>query len=107
MRDCRMEKLDEAEELKEYTQHMKWFDECSSGSFVDWYKNKEDLVDDEKKVGNSVLLLGLCCTNKRLYADLPVLLVKEDLICHSVHYFRHKRAPEYCSVVFYYCERQV
>lgn len=50
MRDCRMEKLDEAEELKEYTQHMKWFDECSSGSFVNWYKNKEDLGDDEKKV---------------------------------------------------------
>lgn len=51
MRDCRLEKLDEAEELKEYTQHMKWFDECSSVSFVQWYKSKEDLTDNEKKVG--------------------------------------------------------
>ena len=51
MRDCRLEKLDEADELKEYTQHMKWFDECSNGSFVSWYKTKEDLSDTEKKVG--------------------------------------------------------
>ena len=29
-----------------------------------------------------------------LYGDFPPLLVEEDLICLSLHYFRHKRAPE-------------
>ena len=30
----------------------------------------------------------------RLYGDFPALLVEEDLRCSSVHYFRHKQAPE-------------
>jgi hypothetical protein len=33
-------------------------------------------------------------TQYRLYGDVPALLVEEDLSCLSVHYFRHKRAPE-------------
>ena len=50
MRDCRLDMQDEAEELKDYEKHMKWFDECSGGNFVNWYKNKEDLCESEKKV---------------------------------------------------------
>ena len=30
-----------------------------------------------------------------LYCDLPALLVKQDLRCSSLHYFRLERAPEY------------
>ncbi|KAL3875978.1 hypothetical protein ACJMK2_033871 [Sinanodonta woodiana] len=48
MRDCSVEKQEEEEEMKEYDQHMKWFGECSEG-FINWYKKKEDLSDDEKK----------------------------------------------------------
>ncbi|XP_052765956.1 zinc finger ZZ-type and EF-hand domain-containing protein 1-like isoform X1 [Mya arenaria] len=49
MRDWRLEALDEATELKDYNTHIKWFEECSEGSFITWYKNKEDLPDDQKK----------------------------------------------------------
>ena len=50
MRDCRLDIQDESEELNDYEKHMKWFDECSGGNFVNWYKNKEDLCESEKKV---------------------------------------------------------
>ena len=50
MRDCRLDMQDETEEIKDYEKHMKWFDECSGGNFVNWYKNKEDLCETEKKV---------------------------------------------------------
>ena len=50
MRDCRLDTQDETEEINDYEKHMKWFDECSGGNFVNWYKNKEDLCESEKKV---------------------------------------------------------
>jgi hypothetical protein len=33
-------------------------------------------------------------TQNRSYRDIPALLVEEDLRCPSMHYFRHKWAPE-------------
>jgi hypothetical protein len=33
-------------------------------------------------------------TQYRSFGDVPALLVKEDLKCPSLHYFRHERAPE-------------
>lgn len=54
MRDCRLDMQDEEDELNQYEQHMKWFSDCSGGNFVDWYKNKEDLCEFEKKVHTDV-----------------------------------------------------
>jgi hypothetical protein len=33
-------------------------------------------------------------TQYRSFGDVPALLVKEDLRCPYVYFFRHKRAPE-------------
>jgi hypothetical protein len=33
-------------------------------------------------------------TQYRSFGDFPALLVEEDLMCPSVYYFRHERAPE-------------
>ena len=49
MRDCTLSELDEEEELKEYNQCMKWFEECGKG-FSIWYERKEDASKEEKKV---------------------------------------------------------
>jgi hypothetical protein len=46
---------------------------------------------------HNVCLIGFYFTWKqfRSYGDLPALLVEEDLRFPAMHYFRHKRAPEY------------
>jgi hypothetical protein len=43
-----------------------------------------------------VYLIGFNVTPTQYmsYGDVPDLLVEEDLMCLSVHYLRHERAPE-------------
>ncbi|XP_041364980.1 zinc finger ZZ-type and EF-hand domain-containing protein 1-like [Gigantopelta aegis] len=48
MRDCTVSQQEEDEELREYNQCMKWFEECGKGFSV-WYERKEDASKEEKK----------------------------------------------------------
>jgi hypothetical protein len=47
-------------------------------------------------VSNGSCLVGfyVATTKKRLYGDVSALLLKEDMRCPTVYYFRHRRAPE-------------
>jgi hypothetical protein len=52
------------------------------------------LVSDPKDRFVCLFGFSVTLTQYRSYGDVPALLVKEDLRCPSVHYFRHKQAPE-------------
>jgi hypothetical protein len=49
-----------------------------------------------KSIAESLFLVGFYVASRQYmsYVDFPALLVKEDCRCPSVHYFRHKQAPE-------------
>ncbi|KAL8625230.1 hypothetical protein ACOMHN_029988 [Nucella lapillus] len=51
MRDITVGSGEREEELKEYDQCQKWFDECSKGvyGFNSWYSQKEDATKEERK----------------------------------------------------------
>lgn len=51
MRDVTVGSEQKEEELKDYEQCLRWFDECSKG-FSNWYKREEDASKEEKKVNS-------------------------------------------------------
>lgn len=52
MRDITVGSGEHEEELKEYEQCMKWFEECYKGvtGFNSWYNQKDDASKEERKV---------------------------------------------------------